>query len=74
MMTHVLHSPYCHETESVRHGTSSEGKQRYRHHACPERGRTFLLAYSYAGPSPAIKQQIVERAMKASGMRDGMIN
>src|ERR1051325_10725369 len=34
------------------------------------RGRTFLLAYSYAGQSPDIKQQIVDMAMNASGIRD----
>ena len=28
MMTQVLHCPYCHETDIVRHGTTPEGKQR----------------------------------------------
>jgi insertion element IS1 protein InsB len=50
---------------------SSEGKQRYRCRAYIEvRGRTFLLEYSYAGHSPAVKQQIVDMAMDASGIRD----
>ena len=45
MITQVLHCPYCHETDTVRHGLSPEGKQRYRCRACREgRGRTFLLA------------------------------
>ena len=71
MMTQVLHCPYCHETDIVRHGTSPEGKQRYRCRQCLEgRGRTFLLEYAYAGQSPAIKQQIVDMAMNASGIRD----
>ena len=30
MITPVLHCPYCHSTDIVRHGTTSEGKQRYR--------------------------------------------
>jgi InsA-like protein len=48
-----------------------QGKQRYRCRQCLEgRGRTFLLAYSYAGQSPDIKQQIVDMAMNASGIRD----
>jgi transposase-like protein len=34
------------------------------------RGRTFLLEYSYAGQSPEVKQQIVDMAMNASGIRD----
>jgi transposase-like protein len=71
MITQVLHCPYCHGTDIVRHGTTSEGKQRYRCRACCQgRGRTFLLAYAYAGLSPAVKQQIVEMAMNASGIRD----
>jgi insertion element IS1 protein InsB len=70
MMTQVLHCPYCQGTDIVRHGTTPEGKQRYRCRACPERGRTFLLEYSYAGQSPDVKQQIVEMAMNASGIRD----
>jgi transposase-like protein len=71
MITQVLHCPYCHETDIVRHGLSPEGKQRYRCRACREgRGRTFLLAYTCAGPSPEVKQHIVEMALNASGIRD----
>jgi len=70
MMTQVLHCPYCDGTDIVRHGTTPEGKQRYRCRAWPDRGRTFLLEYTYAGQSPEVKQQIVEMAMNASGIRD----
>jgi transposase-like protein len=71
MIIQVLHCPYCQETDIVKHGLSPEGKQRYRCRACLDgRGRTFLLAYSYAGHSPEVKQQIVDMAMNASGIRD----
>jgi transposase-like protein len=71
MITQVLHCPYCHGTDIVRHGLSPEGKQRYRCRACLEgRGRAFLLEYRYAGHSPEVKQQIVDMAMNASGIRD----
>ncbi len=71
MITQVLHCPYCEGTDIVRHGTSPECKQRYRCRACLEgRGRTFLLEYTYAGQSPEVKQQIVDMAMNASGIRD----
>ena len=71
MITQVLHCPYCHGTDIVRHGTTSEGKQRYRCRACLlGRGRTFLLEYTYAGQSSEVKQQIVDMAMNASGIRD----
>ena len=70
MMTPVLHCPYGRGTAIVRHGTTPEGKPRYRCHACPARGRTFLLEYTYAGQAPDVKQQIIEMAMNASGIRD----
>ena len=71
MITQVLHCPSCQSTDIVRHGTTSEGKQRYRCRACRlGRGRTFLLTYAYAGLSSEVKQQIVEMAMNASGIRD----
>ena len=46
------------------------GKQRYRcqENAC--KGRTFLLHYTYAGHSAGVKQQIIDMAMNASGIRD----
>jgi transposase-like protein len=55
----------------VRHGQSPEGKQRYRCRGCRQgQGRTFLLDSSYAGQAPEVKEQIVEMAMNASGIRD----
>ena len=70
MVLPVLHCPHCQSTNLVRHGTTRQGKQRYRCRACPERGRTFLFAYAYAGQSSAVKQQIVDMALNASGIRD----
>ena len=71
MVIQVLHCPHCQGTAIVRHGTTRQGKQRYRCRACLlGRGRTFLLEYTYAGQSPEVKQQIVDMAMNASGIRD----
>jgi transposase-like protein len=71
MIIQVLHCPYCQGTDIVRHGATSEGKQRYRCRECRfGRGRTFLLEYTYTGQSPEVKQQIVDMAMNASGVRD----
>ena len=71
MITQVLHCPSCHGTDIVRHGMTSEGKQRYRCRECRlGRGRTFLLEYTYAGQSSEVKQQIVDMALNASGIRD----
>jgi transposase-like protein len=67
----MLYCPYCQDTDIVRHGRSPEGKQRYRCRECREgRGHTFLLDDSYAGQSPGVKQQIVDMALNASGIRD----
>ena len=71
MMIQVLHCLHCQGTDMVRHGTTRQGKPHYRCRECREgRGRTFLLDYRYAGQSPEIKEQIVEMAMHASGVRD----
>jgi transposase-like protein len=70
MIIQVLHCPNCQGTDIVRHGKTRQGKQRY---CCREKrcaGRTFLLEYSYAGQSAEVKQQIVDMALNASGIRD----
>ena len=70
MIMQILHCSHCQGTAIIRHGKTRQGKQRS---CCQETvcdGRTFLLEYSYAGHSAAIKQQIVDMAMNASGIRD----
>ena len=66
----ALHCPNCQGTDIIRHGKTRQGKQRY---LCQEtlcNGGTFLLDYAYAGHSAGVKQQIVDMAMNASGIRD----
>ena len=70
MIPQGLHCPYDYGTDIVQDGMTPVGKQRYWCRACPERGRTFLLEYTYAGQSPEVKRQIVDMAMNASGIRD----
>jgi transposase-like protein len=70
MITQVLQCPYCQGTEIVRHGTTPEGKQRYRCRESRCQGRTFLLEYAYPGQSRHVKQQMVDMAMNGSGIRD----
>ena len=70
MIIQVLHCPHCQGTDIVRHGKTRQGKQRYRCRGKRCAGRTFLLDYSHPGQSPAVKEQIVEMAMNASGLRD----
>ena len=54
----------------MRHGTTRQGKQRYRCRETLGAGRTFLLAYASPGQSLEVKQQIVDMALNASGIRD----
>jgi transposase-like protein len=70
MVRQVLHCPYCHDTDVVRHGPTRQGQQRYRCRTCPEHGRPFLLASASAGQSPEVKRQSVDMALNASGIRD----
>ena len=70
MIMQVLHGPNCQGTHIIRHGTTRQGKQRYRCQEMLCNGRTFLLDYSYAGHCAEIKQQIVDMAMNASDIRD----
>ena len=57
-------------TNVIRHGTTRQGKQRYRCQETLCQGGTFLLDYTYTGHSAEVKQQIVDMAMNASGIRD----
>jgi transposase-like protein len=70
MVLQVRPCPHWQGTDIVRHGLTRQGKPRDRCRACPEHGRTWLLAYASAGQSPPVQPQIVERAMPASGRRD----
>lgn len=62
--------PSCSSDDVVRHGRSSEGKQRYkcRNRECCR--SSFIRDYSYRGYLPQVKQQITEMALNGSGTRD----
>lgn len=62
--------PHCQSVEVIRHGKSSNGKQRFRclNTECPY--QTFSLDLAYPGRQRKVKQQIVEMTMKGSGVRD----
>ena len=70
MLPHVLHCPNCQGTHVMRHGTTRQGQPRYRCQDTVCQGGPFLVDDTYAGHSAKVKQQIVEMAMHASGMRE----
>jgi transposase-like protein len=62
--------PTCQSSDVVRHGSSDEGKPRYK---CrnPKCDRcTFILNYTYRGHLAEVKQQISDMALNGSGIRD----
>ncbi|MEP0914486.1 IS1-like element transposase [Leptolyngbya sp. FACHB-711] len=70
MVLEPILCPACHSSNVVKHGKSSEGKQRYK---CrnPQCSRsTFIQHYSYRGYLPEVKQQIADMAVNGSGIRD----
>ncbi len=61
---------HCQSTNVIRHGKSSNGKQRFRclNAECPY--QTFSLDLAYPGRKREVKQQIVEMTLNGSGVRD----
>jgi len=66
----AVHCPHCQSTDVKKHGTSSNGKRRYRclNPDCPY--ETFSQSIDYPGRRREIKQQIVEMTLNGSGVRD----
>jgi transposase-like protein len=66
----AVRCPYCQSSEVVRHGKSTNGKERFRclKPECPY--QTFSLNLAYPGRNREVKQQIVEMTLNGSGVRD----
>ncbi|WP_346267111.1 IS1-like element transposase [Pectobacterium brasiliense] len=69
MMAQVdVKCPFCERINAVKkHGLGNNGHQRYRCQLCC---RIFQLDYTYRACQPRMKEQIVDLAMKNSGIRD----
>ncbi len=66
----AVHCPHCQSIDVKKHGTSSNGKRRYR---CLNRDCshvTFSQSIDYPGRRREVKQQIVEMTLNGSGVRD----
>ena len=70
MIMQALHCPYCQGTDIIRHGTTRQGKQRYRCQNPDCLHQSFLLNPAYKGRLPEIKERIVDMALSGSGIRD----
>jgi len=62
--------PICNGIEVIKHGNTSNGKQRFNCKDLNCEGRTFIQDYSDKGRLPETKQQIIEMALNGSGVRD----
>ena len=64
------HCPTCHSTDVVKHGKTSDGKQRLLCRNPDWAQQTFLTTYVYQGRLQEVKQQIIDMAMNGRGIRD----
>ena len=70
MVLEAVLCPTCQGMEVFRHGSTAEGKARYRCVNTECEGNTFILNYADRGRIPEVKHQIVEMALNGSGIRD----
>lgn len=70
MVVEPIHCPACQGTDVVKHGKTSDGKQRFRcqNETCPS--VTCIREYVYQGRLPSVKRQIIDMSLHASGIRD----
>ncbi len=61
---------YCQSTQVTKRGRTKTAKQRYRCHNPDCTHQSFLLDPAYKGRLPAVKQQVIEMSLNASGIRD----
>src|ERR687896_152026 len=61
---------YCQSDQVTKRGKTKTGKQRYRCHNPGCAHQSFLLDPAYKGRLPAIKQQVIDMSLNASGIRD----
>ena len=66
----AVRCPHCQSSKVVRHGKSTNGKQRFRCLESEGPYQTFSLNLAYPGRNREVKQQIVEITLNGSGVRD----
>jgi insertion element IS1 protein InsB len=70
MVLEPVKCPSCNSIDIVKHGSSAEGKQRYKCRNAECSRSTFIQNYSYRGYLPEVKTQIADMAVNGSGIRD----
>lgn len=70
MATITVLCPSCQSDKVVKFGKSAEGKQRFRCDNKNCKRTNFMLDYTYNGHKPGVKENIINMALNASGIRD----
>ena len=70
MVVEPIHCPTCEGTDVVKHGKTSDGKQRFRCQDETCTSVTFICEYVYHRCIPAVKRHIIDMSLNASGIRD----
>ena len=70
MVLEPVHCPNCDGIDVFKHGTTADGKQRYRCQNPDCERSTFIQDYSHTAYGSQVKQQISEMAINGSGIRD----
>jgi insertion element IS1 protein InsB len=70
MVLAPLYCPTCYSTDVVKHGKTSDGKQRFRCRNPDCAQQTFLTTYAYKGRLAEVKQQIIDMAVNGSDIHD----
>src|SRR6266702_7263666 len=71
LMTFIaVRCPHCQSEQIVKRGKTSCRTQRYLCQNTTCATGSFLLDYRYLGRLPAVKHQIIDRSLDASGVRD----
>ena len=70
MVTIPVQCPHCHSTEVIKAGKQANGTQRYQCQNGQCARRIFLLHYQDRSRVPDVRRQVVDLALKGSGVRD----
>jgi insertion element IS1 protein InsB len=70
MVLEPVQCPVCRGTTIIKHGKTSDGKQRYLCQDTMCSMKTFIREYTQLGRLPEIKERIIEMSLNGSGIRD----
>jgi transposase-like protein len=70
MVLEPVHCPLCQGTTLIKHGKTSDGKQRYLCQDSRCSRKTFIRDYTQLGRLPEVKERLIDMSINGSGIRD----